>query len=265
MPLIEGASRSGPIVPTWEGDAKRSIRGLAASGAADLSDGTLVRALAEAGAGALAEDAELAAGGAAAARADEEVARARPSRRYNVPAIRRMSMISGSIAPRLRGCGYVMDLSSRSSARIARLTNLRIDELAALASIAAERARREAEVPAAAGGGGGDDDDAAELAVCLAGFRVYVVENFARLIPIPLSESAYSWLYHDTAVCALTGSCVEIDCANVAKARARAATSAALAAADAAADAVAEAAAASGSTAAEGEEAAAEAGWRQRS
>jgi hypothetical protein len=60
----------------------------------------------------------------------------------------------------------------------------------------------------------------------MAGFRAFVVENYAKLIPIPMAESCYPWLYHDTAVCALTGSCPVADCDNVAKARARTAAAA---------------------------------------
>jgi len=275
MPLVPGASATGHIIPTWAGDAPRSLAAAARGG--DM--GALARAAASAGP--LAEDDELARGGAAAAEADAAVARARPGRKYNVSAIRRMSTISGTIAPRLRGCGYIIDLTSRASARIARLTNLHVDELAALAAIARERAAREASAAsaaaaaAAAGGAGGAaampappppsaleaaaaaaaaaEADAAELAICLAGFRSFVDENYAKMIPIPMSEGCVPWLYHDTAICALTGTCPQADCKNVARARARAAEAAG-------ADAAGAEAAGSGAAAAAAAVAAAEAG-----
>jgi len=139
----------------------------------------------------------------AAALASVRVAEERPFNRMVVSA-RRMSTISGTVPPRLKGVGYHLKLGGAAGARIARLTHVKIDAPAVLKFIAdAARAR----------GGGAAGAAGADLATALAGFREWAWARFACLIPLPVAEEAFETLYHEAGICAMTRVCCEPACA----------------------------------------------------
>lgn len=153
-----------------------------------------------------------------------------PVKSYNTRAIRRLSVLSNVIPPSLKGAGLVIKATA-GVAHVERLTNARLDVLAALQCIGDERRRRYERLRARGGGGpgGGADDDGGddELDICMAGFAVHVWTSLGQLIPIPLSDGCVRMLYHDGGMCGLTGTCPVEDCAAVAAAAARAAADAA--------------------------------------
>ena len=93
-------------------------------------------------AGAAADDAAAAsADPVLAALIDRDVSAVSPTQSYNTRALRRLSFLSHTLPPRLRGCGITIDMST-GKALVGRITNAKIDELKALGFIAKERGRR---------------------------------------------------------------------------------------------------------------------------
>lgn len=117
---------------------------------------------------------------------------------------RKLSMISGTVPPCLKGVVYTMRLSG-GGATVGRLSNVKVDALAALRAIGAEARARGLDA----------DATAADLETCLAGFRAYCVARFACLIPIEVDDEAYRILYHDVKICGITRRCWRDDCAEV--------------------------------------------------
>ena len=144
---------------------------------------------------ALCSDAKAPAAAAAAAAA------AVAPRAYHNP--RKLSVLSNAVPPCLKGVCYTMRLSG-GSASVGRLSNVKVDPLAALAAIsAAARARGLPE--------GAD----ADLETCLAGWHDYMWARFCCLIPIEVDEAAYRALYHESRMCAVTRRCHLPDCVEV--------------------------------------------------
>ena len=119
--------------------------------------------------------------------------------------IRRLSIMSGVVHRRIRGVGFVLDLSS-GAGLVGRVTNVKnLDVLHAMKCIGA--AQREA-----AGGEDAAGAEAPPLAVCLAGFAAFADLIYKPVIPLPLGATAWPNLYHDAGVCAVTGRCWKAGC-----------------------------------------------------
>ena len=93
---------------------------------------------------------------------------------------------------------------SGGSACVGRLTNVKVNALAALREITAEGRRA-----------GLADGEEPSLDICLAGWRAYAWNAFACLIQIEVSEQAYKQLYHDSKICGVTRRCWKEDCEEV--------------------------------------------------
>ena len=123
------------------------------------------------------------------------------SKAYHNP--RKLSVLSNMVPPCLKGICYTMQLSG-GSACVGRLSNVKVNALAALREIAAEGRR--------AGLAEGEEPD---LDSCLAGWRTYVWNAFACLIQIEVSDTAYRLLYHESKICGVTRRCWKEDCAEI--------------------------------------------------
>ena len=123
------------------------------------------------------------------------------SKAYHNP--RKLSVLSNMVPPCLKGICYTMQLSG-GSACVGRLSNVKVNALAALREIAAEGRR--------AGLAEGEEPG---LDICLAGWRTYVWNAFACLIQIEVSDNAYRLLYHESKICGVTRRCWKEDCAEI--------------------------------------------------
>ena len=121
-------------------------------------------------------------------------------RSYHNP--RKLSVLSNMVPPCLKGICYTMKLAN-GNASVGRLSNVKVDVFAAMREIGAEARAR----------GRGDEDY--DLDTCLTGWRTYVWNRFAQLIPLEVDEEAYRLLYHDSKICAVTHRCYRADCVEV--------------------------------------------------
>ena len=123
--------------------------------------------------------------------------------------MRRKSILSGVVHRRIRGVGFIFKAGS-----VDRLTNIRgLDVMLALKYINdhLQRLRREG----GGGGGSGAADggiEAAPLEALLAGFHEFADKVYRPIIPIPLTQQWWRWLYHDCGICTITGKCWAEEC-----------------------------------------------------
>ena len=124
---------------------------------------------------------------------------------HNAVSVRRLSVLSGVVHRKIKGVGFVLDLSS-GAGLVGRITNVRnLDVLHAMKCIG-EAGRRAAQGSDAAGA------EAPPLEACLAGWAAFCDAVYKPVIPLPLSPKAYPNLYHDQKICALTGRCWLPEC-----------------------------------------------------
>ena len=124
---------------------------------------------------------------------------------HNAVSIRRLSVLSGVVHRKIKGVGFVLDLSS-GTGLVGRITNVKgLDVLHAMKCIG-DAGRK------ALGAAYAEGVEAPPLEACLAGWATFCDAVYKPVIPLPLSDRAYPNLYHDQAICGLTGRCWVVDC-----------------------------------------------------
>ena len=117
--------------------------------------------------------------------------------------MRRKSILSGVVHRKIRGVGFVFLRGS-----VDRLTNIKgLDVLLALKYISDRQREEERAAGAAAAAAAAGGIEAASLGCLLRGFEAFADKAYRPIIPIPLTDRCFQWLYHDAKICEIAGKC----------------------------------------------------------
>jgi len=129
--------------------------------------------------------------------------------------MRRKSILSGVVHRRIKGVGFIF-----RSGSVDRLTNIKgLDILLALKYISdrqrgerAAAATTEGADAASSGAAAEGGIDTASLETLTLGFCDFAEKVYRPIIPIPLTDRCFLWLYHDCGLCSVAGKCWVEDC-----------------------------------------------------